>query len=66
MTVDENNYHEETKLDTNPCQTQARTLTVSTSGRRYDYFTSSRFVINILVLCISIHHTTVTDCQNHI
>ena len=40
--IDKKNYPEETKLDTNHSLTLARTLTLSTGGRSFGHFTSSR------------------------
>ena len=39
---DKSNYPEETELDTNPCLTLARTLTLSTGERISGHFTFSR------------------------
>ena len=40
--IDENNYPEETELDTNPRLTLARNLTLSTGERSFGHFASSR------------------------
>ena len=50
INIEKNNYSEETELDTNPCLTLPRTLTLSTGERSFGNFTSSlvttpRFVI---------------------
>ena len=41
INIGENNYPEETELDTNPSLTLARTLTLSTDERYFGNFTSS-------------------------
>ena len=42
INIDENNYPEQTELDTNPSLTLARTLTLSTGERSFGHFMSSR------------------------
>ena len=42
INIDKNNYPEETKLDTNPSLTLARTLTLSTGERVSGHFMFSR------------------------
>ena len=56
INIDKNNYPEETELDTNPCLTLARTLTLSTSEHNIGNFTSSLVTTPwILILRIWIH-----------
>ena len=57
LNVDENNYLEETELDTNPSLTLSRTLTLSTGERNFGNFTYSRVTTpRFLILRIWIHH----------
>ena len=58
INIDKNNYPEETKLDTNPSLTLARTLTLSIGERNSGHSTSSRCydtMAIVLILRIWIH-----------
>ena len=56
INIGENNYPEETELDTNPSLTLARTLTLSTGGCNVGHFTSSLVTTPpFLILHIWIH-----------
>ena len=56
INIDKNNYPEETKLDTNPSLTLARTLTLSIGKRNFGNFTPSLVTTpRFLILRIWIH-----------